>query len=130
MTYYLVRAKAMDLDGLKSRLDSGEIRAMRPFGGELHRVLCEARVDGEWVIWEENCFFHPPLKKERAVLVLHFTDLTTEMVQQGEGWKQIDELPRYCQLNLMHTKLRQVLPNFAIRSRVQQPLTAVTTCHS
>lgn len=94
MAHYIVRAKAMDLDGLKARLDSGDIREMRPFGGELHRVLLEARVDGEWVTWEEICFCQPPLKQERTVLDLHFTNVTTQSIRQGEGWKRIEDLPK------------------------------------
>lgn len=94
MAHYLVRAKATDLAGLKARLDSGEIRGMRPFGGELHRVLLDARVDGDWITWEENCFCQPPLKQERSVLDDHFRDLTTEAIRPGDGWKQIEELPR------------------------------------
>jgi hypothetical protein len=94
MAHYLVRAKATDLEGLKARLDSGEIRKMRPFGGELHQVLLAARADGEWITWEENCFCHPPLKQERTVLDEHFTDLATETIQKGEGWQRIEDLPR------------------------------------
>lgn len=94
MAHYLVKAKATDLEGLKARLESGEIRGMRPFGGELHQVLLNARVDGAWVTWEENCFCTPPLKQERAVLDVHFTDLATEAIRQGEGWQRIDHLPR------------------------------------
>jgi hypothetical protein len=93
MAHYLVRAKATDLDGLKERLDSGEIEAISPFGGELHHVLLDARLDGEWATWEETCYCSPPLKQERSVLDVHFMDLTTETIQQGEGWKRIEGLP-------------------------------------
>lgn len=94
MAHYLVRAKVIDLEGLKARLDSGEIHSMRPFGGELHQVLLNARVDGDWVTWEENCFCQPPLKQERSVLDVYFTDLATETIRQGEGWKRINDLPK------------------------------------
>jgi len=94
MAHYLVRAQAKDLTTLKEQLDSGEIRELRPFGDELHQVLLDARVDGDWITWEENCFCHPPLKQERSVLDMHFSGLTTETIRKGEGWKQIEDLPR------------------------------------
>lgn len=93
MAHYLVRARARDLPELKARLDAGEIREMRPFGSEMHRVLLDARLDGQWVTWEENCYCQPPLAQERAVLDIYFTDLTTEAVEPGQGWQQIEGLP-------------------------------------
>ena len=47
MAYYLVKAKIHgDLAAeLRSRLDSGEIRQMRPFGLALHSGLDQARLD-------------------------------------------------------------------------------------
>jgi len=94
MAHYLVKAKPGNLDELRQRLDSGEIQAIRPFGGELHQVMQNARItpDG-WAIWEENCYCSPPLKQERSVLDEYFSDLTTENVQKGEGWSQIEHLP-------------------------------------
>jgi hypothetical protein len=37
----------------------------------------------------------PPLAQERAaVLDTYFTDLTIENVSRGEGWEQLEKLPR------------------------------------
>ena len=95
MAYYLVKAKPTALEALKSKLDSGEIREMRPFGTTMHTSLSNARqlADGT-VTWEEQCFCSPPLKQEREVLDQHFTDLTTQTVDAGEGWSQIASLPK------------------------------------
>jgi hypothetical protein len=94
MAHYLVKARAHNLEELRQRLDSGEIAAMRPFGGELEHALQNARLtpDG-WAVWEEQCFCSPPLREERAVLDAHFTELSTETIQPGEGWAQIEDLP-------------------------------------
>lgn len=98
MAYYLVRARPDQgrLTELRERLDSGEIRAMRPFGTALHDGLCGARVieDG-LVIWEEEDYCHPSLAMERAaVLDTYFSDLTVEPVERGEGWRRIEGLAR------------------------------------
>lgn len=94
MAHYLVRAKPRKLDELRARLDSGEINRMRPFGGEMHQCLLDARRDPDgWVTWEEQCFCSPPLNQEREVLDIYFTDLTTQTIHPGEGWAQIDGLP-------------------------------------
>jgi hypothetical protein len=94
MAYYLVRAKPHDLDELRARLDSGEIGQMRPFGQALFYGLDNARVEGEWLVWEEEDYCTPPLAMERrAVLDTYFSDLSVENVQEGEGWKQIESLP-------------------------------------
>lgn len=94
MAYYLVKAKPTALDTLKSKLDKGEIREMSPYGTTMHSSLMNARrlPDG-YVTWEEQCFCTPPLKQEREVLEQHFTDLTTQTVNQGEGWAKIADLP-------------------------------------
>jgi len=94
MAYYLLKAKPpTDLAALRAHLDSGEIGKMRPFGGELKQCLLNARIDADgWATWEENCYCSPPLAQERAVLDVYFTDLTTKMVNQGEGWKAVDAL--------------------------------------
>jgi hypothetical protein len=95
MAYYLVKAKVKDQSALKAQVESGEIAFMRPFGGELQACMEQMRLDAEgWAVWEEQCFCSPPLKQERAVLDLHFTDLTTEPIKQGEGWSQIEDLPK------------------------------------
>jgi hypothetical protein len=96
MAYYLVKANAHNLDELRDRLNSGEIGAMRPFGGSLYHGLDNARVaDDGVIVWEEEDYCTPPLAMERrAVLDTYFTDLTVELVDEGEGWAQIDDLPR------------------------------------
>lgn len=97
MAYYLVQAKALPhkLAELQARLESGEIRTMQPFGRALDFSLKNARVKGEWLVWEEEDYCHPPLAMERAaVLDDYFTDLAVERVEKGEGWKRLEELPR------------------------------------
>lgn len=95
MAHYLVRAKAKDdLSQLRKRLENGEIEQFRPSGGEMTQCLLKARTteDG-WITWEENCYCNPPLKQERRdVLDDYFSDITTELVQKGEGWDQIEHL--------------------------------------
>ena len=93
MAHYLVKAKLTDRDGLRARLETGEIGRLRPFGGELQQVLSDARVQGDWVVWEENCFCSPPLRQERTVLDEFFTELKTTRVEKGAGWAQLDGLP-------------------------------------
>jgi hypothetical protein len=99
MAYYLVKAKFQEelRDELRSRLDSGEIRQMRPFGSALQYSLDNARQDPQgWAVWEEEDYCNPPLAQERAaVLDTYFTDLSVERVQEGEGWKQIEDLPKF-----------------------------------
>ena len=100
MAYYLVKAKAHDnlLSELRSRLDSGEIKQMSPFGKALQYSLENARLDpGGWAVWEEEDYCNPPLAQERAaVLDTYFTELTiVESVQQGDGWAQIISLSKF-----------------------------------
>jgi len=100
MSYYLVKAQVHEnlLTELRSRLDSGEIYKMRPFGLALHHGLENARLDPQGdhlLIWEEEDYCVPPLAQERAaVLDTYFTGLNVETVEQGEGWKQIESLKR------------------------------------
>lgn len=98
MAYYLVKARPnrARLAELRRRLDSGEIRVMRPFGTALHEGLTNARVADEgWTVWEEEDYCRPPLAMERAaVLDTYFTDLSVEPVQEGAGWERIETLPR------------------------------------
>ena len=99
MAYYLVKAK-LDLDQaaeLRSRLDSGEIRKMRPFGSALQHGLDQMRINQQgWHVWEEEDYCNPPLAQERAaVLDTYFTDLSVKPVQKGEGWAKIDSLPSF-----------------------------------
>lgn len=98
MAYYLVKAKPVEdqLDELRDWLDSGEIAQMRPFGRTLQHSLEYARTtEDDWAIWEEEDYCHPPLAQERAaVLDQHFTDISVEPVKRGEGWEEIEDLPR------------------------------------
>lgn len=98
MAFYLVKAKFHEdlLDELRSRLDSGEIREMRPFGSALQYSLENARIaEPGWSVWEEEDYCRPPLAQERAaVLDTYFIDLETEPVERGEGWSQIESQPR------------------------------------
>lgn len=96
MAHYLVRAQLTgDRDALRVELDEGAIKSKRPFGNELHNCLQNARIanDGS-ITWEETCYCTPPLKQERAVLDRYFSNIETETLQSGEGWEQIDGLPR------------------------------------
>jgi len=99
MAYYLVKAKFQEerRDELRSRLDSGEIKQMRPFGSALQYSLDRARLDPQgWTIWEEEDYCIPPLAQERAaVLDTYFANLSVERVQKGEGWEQIESLPKF-----------------------------------
>ncbi len=96
MAYYLVTAKPISskLNDLRKWLDSGEIRAMRPFGNALQIGLDNARWQTDDVaIWEEEDYCVPPLAQERAaVLDDYFTELNVQHVSKGEGWKQIEPL--------------------------------------
>lgn len=41
---------------------------------------------------EEKDFCSPPLAEEREVVLdTYFNDITIESVQEGEGWKRIEE---------------------------------------
>jgi hypothetical protein len=98
MAYYLVKAKFHKdlLTELRSRLDSGEIEKMRPFGRALQYSLENARLDPKgWTVWEEEDYCTPPLAQERAaVLDTYFTDLSVEKVEKGDGWTRIDSLSK------------------------------------
>lgn len=101
MAYYLVKAKYQKelLAELRTRLDSGEINKMRPFGTALQYSLDNARLDPEqgegWTVWEEEDYCSPPLAQERAaVLDTYFTSLRVEKVPQGKGWERIESLPK------------------------------------
>ena len=98
MAYYLVQAKPVDelLDELRNRLDSGEIRIMRPFGKALQYGLDNARLqeDGS-MIWEEEDYCVPPLAQERAaILDTYFKELNVEHVDKDKGWDKIESLPK------------------------------------
>ena len=97
MAYYLVQAKPVQelTTDLHMILQSGEIRAMRPFGQALQHSLEHARIQEDgFAIWEEEDYCNPPLAQERnAVLDTYFEELSVERVEQGKGWKQIEHLP-------------------------------------
>ena len=100
MAYYLVRAKYREnlLEELRMRLDSGEIKKMKPFGQALQYGLDNARLDSQangLVVWEEEDYCNPPLAQERAaVLDAYFTDLRVERVEANQGWASIEAQPR------------------------------------
>ena len=98
MAYYLVKAKSRKdlLNELRARLDSGEIKQMRPFGSALQYSLDHARLDPQdRVVWEEEDYCRPPLAQERAaVLDTYFEDLSVERVNKGAGWEQIESLKK------------------------------------
>ena len=92
MAFYLVTAKPIQakMNSLRKRLDSGEIRAMQPFGRALQMGLDNARwQSADVAIWEEEDYCVPPLAQERAaVLDEYFTNLEVQHVNKGEGWKR------------------------------------------
>jgi len=98
MAYYLVQAKPIDelLIELRQRLDSGEIKVMKPFGQALQYGLDHARLQENGIaIWEEEDYCVPPLAQERAaILDTYFKELHVDRVQQTEGWKKIESIPR------------------------------------
>lgn len=96
MTHYLVTANPREatMDELKSRLDSGEIEKIRPFGSEMSQALLRAKVNEEGLAtWEETCYCPTPLLQEREVLDEYFTEIETEVVERGSGWAAIESLP-------------------------------------
>jgi hypothetical protein len=97
MAFYLVQAKPIaDLTNeLRQRLNSGEIKAMKPFGHALQYGLDNARLQENGIaIWEEEDYCVPPLAQERAaILDTYFNELTVESVEKTEGWKCIEHLP-------------------------------------
>ena len=104
MAYYLVTARPIEskMNDLRKWLDSGKIRAMRPFGQALHMGLDNARWRSDGIaIWEEEDYCVPPLAQERAaVLDEYFTELEVQQVNKGDGWKQIDPLKKIWENNV------------------------------
>ena len=98
MAYYLVRAKPKPerLRELSRQLEHNAFVGLRPFGKALTHSLENARTDSDGrAIWEEEDYCSPPLAEERAaVLDLYFDEITVEPVNAGEGWKQIQALPK------------------------------------
>ena len=72
MAYYLVKAKPKDhlLPELRQRLDSSEIKKMKPFGTALDLGLNGARLIEDYIaIWEDEDYCSPPLAMERAAVL-------------------------------------------------------------
>jgi hypothetical protein len=96
MAHYLVRARPRrgKLDELESRLQQDAFVDLQPFGRALTRGLRGARIEGEGAVWEEEDYCSPPLAEERAaVLDSYFDGIAVEPVAQGQGWRQIEDLP-------------------------------------
>ena len=98
MAYYLVQARPKDdlLAELRQRLDTDEIKVMKPFGQALQYGLEHARLQENGIaIWEEEDYCVPPLAQERAaILDTYFKELSVEPVQRTHGWKKIESLPK------------------------------------
>ncbi|MBV8812123.1 MAG: hypothetical protein JO033_25940 [Acidobacteriaceae bacterium] len=98
MAHYIVRAKPKPerLPELHTRLCENAFVNLRPFGKALTYSLSEARTQPDGTaIWEEEDYCSPPLAQERAaVLDKYFDEITVEQVNAGEGWKQIEALPK------------------------------------
>lgn len=98
MACYLVTAKPKPgrLENLRRNLRRKGFASLRPFGRALTYSLENARLreDG-CATWEEEDYCTPPLAQERAAVLGEFFDeLNVEPVQQEEGWKKIQGLPR------------------------------------
>jgi hypothetical protein len=96
MAHYLVRARPRrgKLDELESRLQQDAFVDLQPFARALTRGLRGARIEGEGAVWEEEDYCSPPLAEERAaVLDSYFDGIAVEPVAQGQGWRQIEDLP-------------------------------------
>ena len=98
MAHYLVKGELIEskTHELKSKVFSGELRDLEPFGRAITQSLENAKFDAlsEEAIWEEEDYCSPPLAQEReAVLDIYFSNLQIEKVDKGEGWGKIDDLP-------------------------------------
>jgi hypothetical protein len=98
MAHYIVRAKPKmnRLAELHQRLGESAFINLRPFGKALTYSLNNVHVQPDGIaIWEEEDYCSPPLAEERvAVLDSYFDEITVERVSEGEGWKQIEMLPK------------------------------------
>jgi hypothetical protein len=98
MAYYLVTAKpkARIIGDLFENLCRRTYAPMRPFGKAMTHSLENARLrDDGYATWEEEDYCTPPLAQEReAALDEYFDELRVTLVHEGEGWEQIEELPR------------------------------------
>ena len=97
MAFYLVSAVPEHalMEELGERLGRDEFVSMRPFGKALTKSLKSARIRRDGVaVWEEEDYCSPPLAEERAaVLDAYFRDLRVEKVDEGAGWRKIEDLP-------------------------------------
>jgi len=98
MAHYIVRAtpKMNRLAELHQRLAESAYINLRPFGKALTYSLNNAHMQPDGAaVWEEEDYCSPPLAEERvAVLDAYFDEITVEPVRAGEGWKQIEMLPK------------------------------------
>jgi hypothetical protein len=98
MAHYIVRAKPKPdrLSELHQTWQENAFVNLHPFGKALTHSLNEARLQSDGIaIWEEEDYCSPPLAQERAaVLDMYFDDITVEPVNAGEGWMQIESLPK------------------------------------
>ncbi len=98
MAYYLVTARPREglLKDLLENLRRKAYVSMRPFGKVMTHSLENARLreDG-CAVWEEQDYCSPPLAEERAAaLDRFFEELRVMPVRKGEGWEEIQSLPR------------------------------------
>jgi hypothetical protein len=98
MAHYLVRArpKSERSRELSQKPQRKAFVGLRPFGKSLTHSLENARSESDGTAtWEEEDYCSPPLAEERAaVLDLYFDEITVEPVNAGQGWEQIQALPK------------------------------------
>jgi hypothetical protein len=98
VAHYLVTAKPKGdrLNDLLGNLRKHTYSPMRPFGRAMTYSLEHARLrDDGYATWEEEDYCTPPLAQEReAALDEFFDELNVAPVDEGAGWRQIDDLPR------------------------------------
>ena len=103
MAHYLVRAEPKDgrMAELSEKLADRAFANMQPFGPALTAGLVGARLlDDGRAVWEEEDYCSPPLAMEReAVLDHYFRAIEVQKVRKGEGWQQIQALPRLFEVN-------------------------------
>lgn len=86
------------LPELRTRLESGEIESMQPFGASTTEALERARYDPDTgqARWVQQDYCTPPLAQERsAILDMYFEDIevTDRDVDPSDGWTRIEDLP-------------------------------------
>lgn len=67
-----------------TKLTDGSIRDQTPDGSEMYASMDRAVVNKDGLVeWSEMCFCSPPLQHEReTVLDFHFTDITTQPIEE------------------------------------------------